>query len=119
MHLPEKGIELLAERALLARGLTQHGVDHFHGGVGIAQKRGKLRRVNMQNTQQRVDLGLRLSLRGLQFAGEIHPSADIRYRHQHMRDFPINAHAMELKLQAARGDFTLPAVEVDLNLAEW
>ena len=103
VHLPEKGIELLAEHALFARRLAQHRVDHFHGGVGIVQERSQLRRIDVQYAQQRIDLPLRLVLRGLQLAGEIHARADIGHRHQHVPDFAVDAHAVEFELQIAGG----------------
>ena len=118
MHLPEQGVELLAEHALFARRLAQHRVDHLHGRIGIVQERRQLRRIDVQNAQQRIDLRLRLSLRGLQFAREIHAGADIRHRHQHVRHLAVDAHAVEFELQIARVESCRCRVEVHLHLAQ-
>ena len=44
VRLPEQRIELLAERALLARRLAQHRVDHLHRRIRVAQERGEMHR---------------------------------------------------------------------------
>src|SRR5271165_7340857 len=98
VYLPEQSVQLLAECGLLARRLAQHRVDHLHGGVGVVQEGSKLLRIDVQNAQQGIDLRLRLILRRLQFAGEIHAGADVRYRHQDVRDLAVHADTMEFEL---------------------
>src|SRR5216684_9137540 len=72
VYLPEQGIELLAKYAFFAGRLAQHRVDHFHGGVGVVQERRELRMIDVENSQQSIDLTLSLTLRGLQFVRQIH-----------------------------------------------
>ncbi len=118
MHLPEQCIELLAEHALLARRLAQHRVDHFHGRIGVVQERRQLRRIDVQNAQQRIDLALSLALRGLQFIRQIHAGAHVRYRHQYMGHLAIDPYPVKIELQVARVELAVAAVEVDLHFAQ-
>src|SRR5882762_4315037 len=62
VYLPEQRIELLAKYTFFAGRLAQHRVDHFHGGIGVIQERRELRRIDVQNAEQRVDLTLSLVL---------------------------------------------------------
>ena len=118
VHLPEQGIELLAEHAFLAGRLAQHRVDHLHRGIGVVQERGQLRRIDVQNAEQRIDLALRLVLRGLQFPRQVHPRAHVGHRHQHMGHFAVDPHAVEIELQIARVEFAAAAVEVNFHFAQ-
>ncbi len=74
--------------------------------------------IDVQNSQQRIDLRLRLRLRGLQFAREIHAGGDIRHGNQHVGDLAVHAHAVEFELQIARREFALTRVEVHFDLAQ-
>ncbi len=74
--------------------------------------------IDVQYAEQRVDLRLRLGLRGLQFARQIHARAHVRHRHQHVGDFAVDAHAVEFELQIARARLAVAVVEVHFDLAQ-
>ncbi len=119
VYLPEQRVELLAKYTFFPGGLAQHRVDHFHGGVGVVQERFQLRRIDVQNTQQGIDLTLSLVLRGLQFVREFHPGGHVRNGHQHIGHLSVDAHPVKIELQIAGVEFAAAGVQMHLHFAQW
>src|SRR6266702_4182528 len=118
VRLPEKSIEFLAEQAFFPGRLAKHRIDHLHGRVRIVQERRQLRRIDVQNAEQRVHLTLGLALRGLKFTGEFDSRADVRDGYEYLGDLALDPHSMKFELQIARFEPAPAYVEMNLDLSQ-
>ena len=74
--------------------------------------------IDVQNSEQRIDLCLRLLLRVLQLARELHPRAHVGHRHQHVGDLAVDAHAVEFEVQVASVELAPAHGEVHFDFAQ-
>ena len=107
MRLPEQAVHLRRKAPSSRAGSRSTALIIFIDASESLRNDAELQRIDVQDSEQRIDLCLRLILRGGEFVRQIDPRGDVGHGDQHLRDRAVDAHPVKIELQIARGDVAL------------
>ena len=118
VHLTIDAVDLGAERGFFARRLLEDRVHHLQRHIGVGEEAREAVRLDVQDAQQQIELGLRLFLRFLQLARQHHALRHVVDRHQQVRQRAFRFHAVEVELEEVRVEAARRIVEVHFDFVQ-